>query len=66
MPAPLDVTQPCSIPYTMPPLILKDIHSILHLQLDTIEYVQLSNDQPIIYSMVTEMQYSFASKQDLD
>ena len=51
---------------TMPPLILEDIRGILHLQSHTIEYVRLSNDRPNIHLMVTEMQHSFSSKQDLD
>ena len=50
----------------MPPLILEDIHGVLRLQSHTIEYVQLSNDWPNIHLMVTEMQHSFLSKQDLN
>ena len=65
----LAITQPRPVSRsisTMPPLILEDIRGILHLQSHTIEYVWLSNDRPNIHLMVTEMQHSFSSKQDLD
>lgn len=51
---------------TMPPLIPENIYGILHLQSNTIEYVWLSNDRPNIHLMVTEMQHSFLSEQDLN